>query len=76
MEESRILLWHRDKLKLSIIRDEFLQTVLDHILSRDVINKLIQVSKCVTCVESNQLLRLTYTSKNYQNFRNFGILFF
>lgn len=43
MEESRILLWHRDKLKLSIISDKFLQTVLDHILSRDVVNKLIQV---------------------------------
>lgn len=68
MEESRILLWHRDKLKLSIIRDEFLQTVLDHILSRDVINKLIQVSKCGTCVKNNQLLSLTYTLKNYQNF--------
>ena len=43
MEESKILLWHRDKLKLSIISDKFLQTVLDHILSRDVVNKLIQV---------------------------------
>ncbi|XP_012275861.1 blood vessel epicardial substance isoform X2 [Orussus abietinus] len=45
MEESRILLWHRDKLKLSIITDQFLQTVFDHILGRDVVKKLMQVSE-------------------------------
>lgn len=43
MEESRILLWHRDKLKLSIISDQFLQAVFDHILGRDVVKKLMQV---------------------------------
>lgn len=43
MEESRILLWHRDKLKLSIITDQFLQAVFDHILGRDVVKKLMQV---------------------------------
>lgn len=44
MEESRVLIWHRDKLKLSIITDQFLQAVFDHILGRDVVKKLMQVS--------------------------------
>ena len=44
MEESRVLVWHRDKLKLSIISDAFLQAVFDHILGRDVVHKLMQVS--------------------------------
>jgi hypothetical protein len=44
MEEARVLLWHRDKLKLSIITDQFLQAVFDHILGRDVVKKLMQVS--------------------------------
>ncbi|EEB11347.1 popeye domain containing protein, putative [Pediculus humanus corporis] len=42
MEESRVLIWHRDKLKLSIITDQFLQAVFDHILGRDVVKKLMQ----------------------------------
>lgn len=45
MEESRVLIWHRDKLKLSIIGDPFLQTVFDHILGRDVVKKLMQVTQ-------------------------------
>lgn len=45
MEDSRVLLWHRDKLKLSIITDQFLQAVFDHILGRDVVKKLMQVSR-------------------------------
>ncbi|KAK6636655.1 hypothetical protein RUM43_010317 [Polyplax serrata] len=43
MEESRVLIWHRDKLKLSIITDQFLQAVFDHILGRDVVKKLMQI---------------------------------
>lgn len=43
MEESRVLVWHRDKLKLSIMSDAFLQSVFDHILGRDVVHKLMQV---------------------------------
>ncbi|KAI8421464.1 hypothetical protein MSG28_009520 [Choristoneura fumiferana] len=42
MEESRVLVWHRDKLKLSIMSDAFLQAVFDHILGRDVVHKLMQ----------------------------------
>lgn len=45
MEESRVLIWHRDKLKLSIISEPFLQTVFDHILGRDVVKKLMQVTQ-------------------------------
>uniref|UniRef100_A0A2M4BKH1 Putative blood vessel epicardial substance n=2 Tax=Anopheles marajoara TaxID=58244 RepID=A0A2M4BKH1_9DIPT len=45
MEESRVLVWHRDKLKLSIMADPFLQTVFEHILSRDVVKKLLQATQ-------------------------------
>ncbi|XP_059485000.1 popeye domain-containing protein 3-like isoform X3 [Neocloeon triangulifer] len=53
MEEARVLLWHRDKLKLSIITDQFLQAVFDHILGRDVVKKLMQVSVSETMAASN-----------------------
>lgn len=49
LEEARVLIWHRDKLKLSIINNHFMQAVFDHILGRDVVKKLIQVS-CFVCV--------------------------
>lgn len=45
MEESRVLIWHRDKLRLSIINDSFLRTVFDHILGKDVVKKLMQVTQ-------------------------------
>lgn len=45
IDEAKVLIWHRDKLKLSIINDEFLQIVFDHILGRDVVKKLMQVSQ-------------------------------
>lgn len=54
MEESRLLIWHRDKLRLSIINDSFLQTVFDHILGKDVVKKLMQVTQ-VNVVKSNHL---------------------
>lgn len=43
MEESRVLIWHRDKLRLSIIGEPYLQTVFDHVLGKDVVKKLMQV---------------------------------
>lgn len=55
MEESRVLIWHRDKLKLSIMAEPFLQTVFDHILGRDVVKKLMQVTQ-VTIVKIYQQL--------------------
>ena len=51
MEESRVLIWHRDKLKLSIITDQFLQAVFDHILGRDVVKKLMQVRAGIFTLE-------------------------
>ena len=51
MEESRVLIWHRDKLKLSIITDQFLQAVFDHILGRDVVKKLMQVRSGIFTLE-------------------------
>ncbi|XP_015588263.1 blood vessel epicardial substance isoform X3 [Cephus cinctus] len=54
MEESRILLWHRDKLKLSIITDQFLQAVFDHILGRDVVKKLMQQVSETMAASSHQ----------------------
>lgn len=50
LEEARVLIWHRDKLKLSIINNHFMQAVFDHILGRDVVKKLIQVSFVCVCV--------------------------
>lgn len=51
MEESRVLIWHRDKLKLSIMAEPFLQAVFDHILGRDVVKKLMQVTQvCFLCL--------------------------
>ena len=43
-EECRVMLWHRDKLKLILLSDPFLQAVFDHILGRDVVRKLTQAS--------------------------------
>ena len=51
MEESRVLLWHRDKLKLTIIADSFLQAVFDHILGRDVVKKLMQVGYLMKLID-------------------------
>lgn len=41
LEESQLLVWNRDKLKLSISSDRYLQTILDHILGRDIVKKLM-----------------------------------
>jgi blood vessel epicardial substance len=48
MEESRVLIWHRDKLKFAIMAEPFLQAVFDHILGRDVVKKLMQVTQVST----------------------------
>ena len=43
LEECSILVWHRDKIKLEIMEDAHLHAVLDHIVGRDVVRKLMQV---------------------------------
>jgi len=48
LEESRLLVWNRDKLKLSISCDPYLQTILDNILGKDVVKKLLLVSDTVS----------------------------
>ncbi|CAG2100593.1 unnamed protein product, partial [Medioppia subpectinata] len=48
LEESRLLVWNRDKLKLSISCDPYLQTLLDNILGKDVVKKLLLVSDSVS----------------------------
>ncbi|XP_046986009.1 popeye domain-containing 2 [Schistocerca americana] len=55
MEESQVLVWHRDKLKLTIITDQFLQAVFDHILGRDVVKKLMQVSETMAASNNGHL---------------------
>lgn len=51
-EESRVLLWHRDKLKLILLSDPFLQAVFDHILGRDVVRKLTQMKEKIASPSS------------------------
>lgn len=41
LEDSQMLVWNRDKLKLSISNDRYLQTMLEHILAKDILKKLM-----------------------------------
>lgn len=45
LEESRLMTWHRDKLKLSICSEPYLQTVIDNVLGKDVVKKLLFVTE-------------------------------
>ena len=55
IQESRVLVWHRDKLKLSIMEDQFLQAVFDNVLGRDVVQKLLQVRPDIEVSECFQV---------------------
>ena len=44
LEETKVLVWHRDKLKLTLMENPYLHTVFEHIVARDVVKKLTQVS--------------------------------
>ena len=48
LEESRLLIWNRDKLKLTISSDAYLQAVLDNILGKDVVKKLLLVTDTIS----------------------------
>ncbi|CAG7728706.1 unnamed protein product [Allacma fusca] len=50
LEDTKLIVWHRDKLRLTIMNDEFLRIIFDHVIGRDVVRKLIQVSDTVTTV--------------------------
>merc|ERR1712083_547773 len=43
LEECSVLVWHRDRVKLQLMGDMHLQAVLDHVIARDVVRKLMQV---------------------------------
>ncbi|KAI1292819.1 Blood vessel epicardial substance [Halotydeus destructor] len=47
LEESRLIIWHRDKLKLSICNEPYLQAVLDNVLGKDVVRKLLFVTETI-----------------------------
>lgn len=53
VEDGSVLVWNRDKLKLTINGDAFLQAVFDHILGKDVVNKLMQVNE--TCLSNGAI---------------------
>lgn len=42
LEETKVLVWHRDKLKLTLMETPYLFTVFEHIIARDVVRKLAQ----------------------------------
>ena len=44
VDDCSVLVWHRDKIKHQVMGDHHLQAVLDHVLARDVVKKLLQVS--------------------------------
>ena len=48
LEETKVLVWHRDKLKLTLMETPYLFTVFEHIIARDVVRKLAQVCKLQT----------------------------
>ena len=43
VEDSELLVWHRDKLKFALMADPRLQVLFDHVVARDVVRKLMQV---------------------------------
>jgi len=43
LEDSEVIIWHRDKLKFFLHKHPYIQVVFDHVLGRDVVRKLIQV---------------------------------
>ncbi|KAK4010266.1 popeye domain-containing protein 3 isoform X2 [Daphnia magna] len=56
-EESRVLLWHRDKLRVILQKDAFLQSVLHEILGRDVVRKHCQVREKVASYNGSPLFK-------------------
>ena len=43
LETSKILTWHRDRVKFCLMEDPELQAIFDHVVGRDVVRKLMQV---------------------------------
>lgn len=45
MDRCRVVVWNRDKLKLTISGDTFLQAVFDNVVGKDVVRKLLFVTE-------------------------------
>lgn len=45
LEETRVMIWNRDKLKLSIGDDPYLQAIVEHVLGTDVVKKLLLLTE-------------------------------
>ncbi|KAH7947140.1 hypothetical protein HPB52_007744 [Rhipicephalus sanguineus] len=45
MDRCRVVMWKRDKLKLTISDDTFLQVVFDNVVGKDVVRKLLFVTE-------------------------------
>ena len=58
LEETKVLVWHRDKLKLILMKNPYLHTVFEHIIARDVVRKLTQVTKQIVWKLDFQIHRL------------------
>lgn len=48
LEECRLIVWHRDKLKLIISDDIYLKTLMDSVLGRDLVKKLLFVTDTIS----------------------------
>ncbi|EFX82708.1 hypothetical protein DAPPUDRAFT_302399 [Daphnia pulex] len=62
-EESRVLLWHRDKLQAILHKDLFLQSVFNQILGRDVVHKLSETSRNTNIVKAKGFSELNGSTK-------------
>ena len=68
LEETKILVWHRDKLKLILtMSDPFLKTVLDHVVARDVVKKLTQVRRQLTHFFASELREMALNVGSIKN---------
>jgi len=54
IEECTILVWHRDKVRLQTMGDKHLQAVLDQVVARDVVRKLMQVQNIAEELQLNK----------------------
>lgn len=52
LQDSCLLVWHRDVLRLKLMKNTFLQCVFDKLLGRDVVKKLLQVDEKLSLLRS------------------------
>lgn len=66
LEPTKIMTWHRDKLKLCIADNDYLKAMLDNILGRDVVKKLLY-SLEHPARDFDSLTAMTNANKNETN---------